>query len=153
MPCQLDKNLLYKGGKFIYNINDLNFISSDLYKRFKKDNPSYGYLKIRAYQANEALPIEGMKIIIRTIFEGNEIIFFEGETDQSGLINKIKLPTPKVVLDNLVIPKEIIYEIEAIYPKDNIDKTYKISMYEDVCVVQNINVPPKTLEAGSMKWQ
>ena len=44
-------------------------------------------------------------------------------------------------------------EVEAIYPRDNIDKTYKISMYEDVSVVQNINVSPKTLEAGNMKWQ
>ena len=94
-----------------------------------------------------------MRIIVKTRFEDNDLIFFEGETNSSGLINKVKLPTPKVVLDNLVIPKEIIYEIEAIYPRDNIDKTYKISMYEDVCVVQNINVPPKTLEAGNMKWQ
>lgn len=94
-----------------------------------------------------------MKIIIKTIYKGYEIIFFEGQTDSSGLINKVKLPTPKIVLDNLVIPKEIIYEVEAIYPRDNIDKTYKISMYEDVSVVQNINVSPKTLEAGNMKWQ
>ena len=94
-----------------------------------------------------------MKIIIKTRFEDNDLIFFEGETNSSGLIDRVKLPTPKVVLDNLVIPKEIIYEIEAIYPRDNIDKTYKISMYENVCVVQNINVPPKTLEAGNMKWQ
>ena len=94
-----------------------------------------------------------MKIIIKTIFEGKEIIFFEGETNNSGLIDKIKLPTPKVVLDNLVIPQEIIYEVEAIYQQDNINKTYKISMYEGICVVQNINVQPRTLEVGEFRWQ
>ena len=94
-----------------------------------------------------------MKIIIKTSFEGKEIIFFEGQTDKSGLIDRIKLPTPKVVLDNLIIPQEIIYEIEAHYPKDNIDKTYKISMYEGICVVQNINVQPRTLEVGEFRWQ
>lgn len=94
-----------------------------------------------------------MKIIVKTLFEGNEIIFYEGETNKSGLIDKIKLPTPKVVLDNLVVPQEIIYEIDAQYPKDNINKTYKISMYEGICVVQNINVQPRTLEVGEFRWQ
>lgn len=131
----------------------MNFISSDLYKRFKKDNPSYGYLRIRAYQANEALPIVGMKITIKTKFEGVDIIFFEGETNSSGLIESIELPTPKVVLDNMVVPREIIYEIKATYPKENIDNTYKVNMYEGINVVQNINVLPKTLEAGVFRWQ
>ena len=94
-----------------------------------------------------------MKIIVKTLFEGNEIIFYEGETNKSGLIDKIKLPTPKVVLDNLVVPQEIIYEIDAQYPKENISKTYKISMYEGICVVQNINVQPRTLEVGEFRWQ
>ena len=99
-----------------------------------------------------------MKITIKTEFEGNEIIFFEGETNSSGLIESIELPTPKVVLDNMVVhnmvvPKEIIYEIKASYPKENIDNTYKVNMYEGIHVVQNINVLPKTLEAGVFRWQ
>ncbi len=133
---------------YIYNINDLNFINSNLYREFKKENPSYGYLRIRAYQANEALPISGMKIIIKTRFMGNEIIFFEGETNSSGLIERIELPAPKVILDNMVIPKEIKYEVEAIYKKENFNYIYEVKMYEGICVVQNINVNPKTLEAG-----
>lgn len=94
-----------------------------------------------------------MKITIKTEFEGNEIIFFEGETNSSGLIESIELPTPKVVLDNMVVPKEIIYEIKASYPKENIDNIYKVNMYEGIHVVQNINVLPKTLEAGVFRWQ
>ena len=135
-----------------YNINDIDFINSDIYKEFKKNNPSYGYLRIRAYYASGALPINNMKIIVKTKFNDNTIIFYEGKTDQSGVIERIKLPAPKMILDNLVIPDKIEYEIDALYPDENFSSKYLISMYEGICVVQNINVPPRTLEVGAM-WQ
>ena len=57
-----------------------------------------------------------------------------------------------MILDNLVIPDKIEYEIDALYPDENFSSKYLISMYEGICVVQNINVPPRTLEVGAM-WQ
>ena len=93
-----------------------------------------------------------MNIIIKTTYKGNQILFYEGKTNKSGLIEKIELPAPKIVLDNLVVPEQIIYEVVANYPQEDFTATYKVNMYEDICVVQNINVPPRTLEVGAM-WQ
>ena len=37
-----------------YNINNTNFINSNLYKQYIKENSKVGFLKIRAYAASEA---------------------------------------------------------------------------------------------------
>ena len=47
-----------------YNVNDENFINSTLYQNFIRQNPEAGYLKIRAYAASSAIPIEGLKVDI-----------------------------------------------------------------------------------------
>ena len=135
-----------------YNINDDNFINSDIYKDFIKENPSRGNLRIRAYTASGALPVSGLKIVVSTVFKDSDIIFFEGETNESGLIEKISLPAPKLITDNLDVPNKTTYEILAIYEKEDLNKVYKVNMYEDVCVIQNINVAPKTLDVGDIRW-
>ena len=93
-----------------------------------------------------------MKITIKTSFNNETIVFYEGETDQSGVIDRIKLPAPKIILDNLVVPDELSYEIIADYLPEKFSSKYVVSMYEGICVVQNINVPPRTLEVGAM-WR
>ena len=136
-----------------YNVNDNDFLNSSLYKEFINKNPSNGYLRIRAYSANEALPVQGLKVIISTEFNGNNIIFFEGETNNSGLIDRISLPAPKSITNNLDVPDKTTYEILATYPEENLNTVYSVNMYEGICVVQNINVAPKALEAGVFRWQ
>ena len=126
-----------------YSINDENFKNSDTYQKFLKENPKQGFLKIRANAANQAIPIEGVKITISKIIDNNNIIFFEGTTNESGMISKIKLPAPPIDINNLNIPNKATYDITAIYEKDNITNSYKVNIYEDVCVVQHINIIPK----------
>lgn len=135
-----------------YNINDDNFINTDIYKEFIKENPSRGSLRIRAYTASGAIPIKDLKVTISTEFQNSNIIFYEGVTNESGLIDKISLPAPKLITDNLDVPKKTTYEILAVYKPEDLNKVYKVNMYEDVCVVQNINVAPKTLDVGDFRW-
>ena len=125
-----------------YQITDENYINSKSYKNFIKQNPSHGYLKIRAYSASQAIPIKGLKIVVSSIIDNNNIIFFEGYTDDSGTIEKINLPAPKSNDNNLDAPKKTVYDIKANYIPDNISFLYKVNMYEDICVVQNINIVP-----------
>ena len=132
-----------------YNISDEEFTSSESYQNFIKDNPSRGSLRIRAYAASQAIPIKGLKIVVSTIIDNNNVIFFEGYTDESGLIEKISLPAPKLVSDNLDVPNKTTYDIQATYAPDNVISMFKVNMYENICVVQNINiVPDTTLEMG-----
>lgn len=123
-----------------YYVNDDNFINSTLYQNYLKENPTFGMLKIRAYAANQAVPIEGINIIIYKIIDNNKIIFFEGTTNESGVIERIKLPTPYLNGDDMKIPNKATYIMDANYLNNNL--RYNINMYENVCVVQNINIIP-----------
>ena len=115
---------------------------NEIYQNFLKENPGSGNLRIRAYAANGAVPIPNLKIVVSKDIDNNEIIFFEGVTDESGLIEKIKLPAPTISKDNLIQPSSVSYDIKAIY--NNMELLYKINMYDDVCVVQNISIVPDT---------
>ncbi len=123
-----------------FNINDQNFLNSEVYKNFIKDNPSNGYLKIRAFAANQAIPISNLNIIVSKNIDNNNVIFFEGKTNSSGIIEKITLPTPKLDQNNLDKPSSTTYDIEATYQNET--RIYKVNMYENVYVLQEININP-----------
>ena len=92
-----------------YFINDEKLKNSDFYQEFIKSNPGKGNIG------------------------NNKVIFFDGVTDSSGMIQTLSLPTPSLEISNLEIPVGTIYYIEA----DNI--TYSVNLYDGICVVQNIN--------------
>ncbi len=139
-----------------YNINDKEFQQTDTYKQFIEENPTIGNLKIRAYAAGGAIPIEGLKITVRKIIDNTNIIFFEGTTNNSGIIDRIQLPAPKLATNNLDIPNKTTYDIIATYPKENLTYNYKINIYEDIYVVQNIGITPNMMvvnvEVGEETW-
>ena len=131
-----------------YNINDENFKNTEAYRSFMNDNPANGYLKIRAYSASEAIHVRGLKITVSTEYEGNTIIFFDGVTDTSGVIEKIILPAPKLNSDNMNVPSRITYDINATYEPNLVDLKYQVNIYEDVFVIQNINIVPGSNSGG-----
>ena len=128
------------------NINNNEVKNMVEYQEFLKNNEGEGYLEIRAYGASEALPIQGMNIVVTTLIGNMPFIFFEGETDFSGMIEKIKLPAPKKGEDNLVPPRKTVYNIEAIY--EGIKEIFEVNLYDGICVQQIINIVPKTLVRG-----
>ncbi len=133
----------------VYNINDDEIISSLEYQNFLRDNSASGILRIRAYAASEAIPIKGVKVEVSILIGENRVIFYEGETNESGLIDKISLPAPKLDSDNMAKPSSLIYDIFAIYPPSNLNTLYKVHIYEDICVVQNINIAYVNMEASN----
>ncbi|MBP3766154.1 MAG: hypothetical protein J6G98_03135 [Bacilli bacterium] len=125
----------------IYNVFDSEFKNSSIYQDFLKDNPTVGYLKIRAYAASEAIPISNMQVEISKTIGDNKIIFFSGVTDNSGMIERVTLPTPRLEVSDLNVPNNIEYDIKTTY--NGVDTIYKVIMFEGVCVVQTINVKQK----------
>lgn len=123
-----------------YNVDDKDFLNSELYKSFINSNPGVGFLKIRAYAASQAVPISGLSVVISKDIGGNKVIFFEGVTNDSGVIERISLPVPKMSSDNLIAPIVSTYDINTTYDGEN--KLYKVNVYDDIYVVQNINVTP-----------
>ena len=124
------------------NFDDIDFQKSNTYLNFIKDNPSNANLNIRTSSFNDAIPISNVRIIVSKEIDGNKIVFFDGFTDDSGMINKIVLPTPKEAQNDLEIPLGIVYDINAIYDSDSFNRNYKVLMYPGICVVQNINIVP-----------
>ena len=125
-----------------YNVNDENFVNSLEYQSFLRDNPSIGYLNIRAYAASQAIPISNIRIVISTTIGNNKVIFFEGSTNESGVIEGIELPAPKLDSNDLDKPNKTTYEIEATYQPDNLSKVYRVNIYENISSIQNIIVAP-----------
>ena len=122
------------------NINDPNFVNSEMYRNFMKENPSKGGLRVRAYAASEAVPISGLKVEVTTNIDSNIVTFFEGYTNESGITDRIILPAPKLNNDNLVAPNTTKYIITTTY--NNKNQVYEVNMYENVCVIQNVNIVP-----------
>lgn len=127
-----------------YYVSDTNFVNSRLYQDFLKENQATGNLRIRAYAANQAIPISGAKVVVSKIIDNNNVIFFEGYTDSSGLIERISLPAPKLNLNDLDIPDKTTYTLKVTYLPDNLELPYEVNMYENICVVQNVNIVPNT---------
>ena len=72
-------------------MNIKEFMNTKSYQDFIKNNPGKGNLKIRAYAASEALPVSGLRIVVSSTINNQKIIFFDGLTDSSGMINTISL--------------------------------------------------------------
>lgn len=124
-------------------ISDKSLLDDKAYQDFLKENPSYGFLKIRASAANEAVPISNIKIKVSKEIGNNNVIFYEGITDESGMINNIKLPSPVKITSDLEKPKFTDYKLTAINEMENIDKEYTISICCGITVIQYINIIPK----------
>ena len=135
-----------------YNFNDENFKNTEIYKNFIKENPTTGILNIRAYSANQAIPVAGLNIVVSSEYNNANIVFFTGQTNNSGVIENIILPAPALDSSNLSAPNKTSYIITATL-NGQIDETYKINMYENISVIQNINIGPQTLQVGAMPWQ
>lgn len=131
-----------------YNIDDKDFVNSELYKSFIIENPGVGFLKIRAFAASQAVPISGMNVQVSKDIGGNKVIFFEGVTNESGVIEKISLPAPRMGTDNMISPVISTYDIDTSYEGEK--RVYKVNVYENIYVVQNINVTPNINYGGTL---
>lgn len=116
------------------------FKKTEEYNEFIKNNPENGYLNIRAYAANSAIPITGLEVKVSGIVNNQKIIFFEGKTDNSGLISNINLPTPRVNSNDEIEPLSSEYELSTKYNDENL--VFKVVMYANISVLQNISVVP-----------
>ena len=128
------------------SINDQDFINSKEYQDFLKNNPSQGSLSIRVYTASQAVPISNLKVVVSKVIGNNRVVFFEGYSDASGVVSKIDLPAPKLNKDDLEIPSSTTYDVLAIYIPDNVNENFKVDIFENVNVVQNINIIVKNME-------
>ncbi len=128
-------------------MNEKEF-NTEEYKEYLRNNPGTGYLNIRAYAANSAIPIEGLDIVVLKIIDNERVIFFEGNTNSSGIISGINLPTPLINANDEVAPAYQEYTVEATYNNNKL--LFITRMFNGIQVLQNINVVPNIRLDGSM---
>lgn len=116
------------------------------FQAFLRDNPGYSTLKVRASAANEAYPIAGVKVLVSRVIGNNEVIFFEGETDVSGMINNIVLPSPRAIKNDLEVPKFTEYKLHADSAQNNYEHDFQVSVCCGITVIQYINITPPGTE-------
>ena len=113
------------------------------YDEFQSENSSFGYLKIRTTSLFSAVPISNVFVTVYKIIENKKVVFFQGETDDSGVIESISLPAPKSMqFGSLEMPDYSIYQIDA--SKENFERVlgYSVGIYSDIKVLQEIFMNP-----------
>ena len=117
----------------------MNQSNNELFQKFLSFNRGVGTLMIRANTAREALPVSNLKVLITTIYEGETLTLFEGYTDESGMIQNLSLPAPKIDNNNLIVPIATTYMIKASL-NSQFEQSYFVNIYDGISVLQNISV-------------
>ena len=106
---------------------------------FKKDNPEKGTLRVQAFRGNKVLPVANVYVKVSKVLDGKPYVFFEGETDASGIIDPIILPAPPKAfsLDPSSERKAATYLLQAEHPQFlPIEK--EVCIYPDIKSIQQL---------------
>ena len=112
------------------------------YQNFIQKNPSTGNLKVQVFTADQAIPLPNTQVYITKQIGDYNVLFFEGMTDSSGIIDNIILPAPvgDFNVEEVVAPDYTMYQLVASNDALKEIKQYQISMFGDVKVLQYIKM-------------
>ncbi len=117
---------------------------NEVYQQFLKDNPSTGILKVQIFMAEQAIPIPNVNITIEKEVSKIELNFFEGITDESGIISNIILPAPDI--KNIDEPEYVTYELIVKHPNYLGPTTFQVPIYSGQKMIQYVTLVPKPKE-------
>lgn len=123
-----------------YNFDSQEFKSTDMYKDFIRENSARGILKVEAHSSTNAYPLKNVRVIVSKMIGNDKVIFYDGVTNESGIIENIILPT-KVMTDEVNSADDIIftmYDLEASYLDNDLKKDYNVSIFDNVKVIQPV---------------
>lgn len=115
-----------------------------IYQEFLKENPENGILKVQVFMANQAIPIANVNILIEKEISNETLVFFNGMTNESGIIEAISLPAPKI--EDNDIPKYVSYQLIVKHPNYQGPTTYTIPIYSGQKMLQYVVLKPLSKE-------
>lgn len=112
------------------------------YQTFIEKNKGTGTLKVQVFTANQAIPLPDTEIYITKQIGDYNVLFFEGITDSSGIIDNIVLPSPKEEINSeeLIPPQYETYELIASNDRLKEIRQYQISIFDGIKVLQYIKM-------------
>lgn len=118
------------------------------YNDFLRENPKSGQLKIQANTAKGTIPVGDVRISVSKIFKDGRKVFFEGNTDPTGLITGIVLPAPEKGLSENPSPSEVpyaTYNVLAEHPNYSTQVFPDVNIFDGVISIQIVKLIPKLL--------
>lgn len=124
--------------------SSVEFNAPQTYEEFLNQNPGKGTLKIQAFTARQALPVPGVHIIVSKRIGDEDHIFFEGTTDESGLIDNIVLPAPlRGSSEKPFQPHPFaLYDIHADHPSYRQQDLRQAAVFDGVKSIQPVDLFP-----------
>ncbi len=122
----------------------VSFGEAQTYEQFINQNPAQGMLKIQAFTARQALPVPGAHITVSKNIGGSAHVFYEGITDESGIIDGIVLPAPaRSSSEKPFQPHPFaLYDIYAVHPSYHQETLHYGAIFEGVKSIQPIDLIP-----------
>lgn len=100
-------------------------------------HPEKGSLRVQTFRGPQALPVEGVHVTVSRDFDGKPYIFYEGDTDMSGIIDQIVLPAAgkDTSLKPDLPQPSATYRLRAEHPAYSPLET-TVDIYENVKTIQ-----------------
>lgn len=129
------------------------FFTRDKFPEFSLENSGSGILKVQAVATNQAFPLQGVEIEVSKNINGEKVIFFQGVTDSSGIIDQIFLPAkvPKKVVEQASDVIFTKYTVTAKYPYSNLKRVYEVGIFDNIKVIQPIRFSAMNIIEGGME--
>lgn len=111
------------------------------YAEFLAKNPYTGQLKIQAFRGDQAFPVPQVQVSVTREFTDGRRVFFEGVTDENGIIDGIVLPAPSRV-DSLTPNGPIttaVYDIQAQHPQYQTIRS-QAEIFEGITAIQPLRL-------------
>lgn len=110
---------------------------------FLNENPAQGMLKIQATVC-QTLPVPGVHIIVSKRIGEETRVFFEGTTDESGIIDGIVLPAPaRASSEKPFQPHPLtLYDIHAEHPEYRQENLHYCAIFDGIKSIQPIDLFP-----------
>ena len=112
---------------------------------FLRANPDRGVLRIQAFRGPQSVPVQGVQVTVsRSFDDGSRHVFYEGTTDESGLIDPIILPAPdrSQSLTPGIANPSATYTVRAEFPGlEPVEAT--VDLYRGIKTVQPIQLQVK----------
>lgn len=131
------------------------FFSKEQFPEFSLENSASGILKIQAFATNQAFPLQGVEIEISKIIDGEKVIFYQGVTDDSGIVDQIVLPTkiPKKAVEQASDVIFTTYTVTAKYPDSDLKRVYEVGIFDNIKVIQPIKFSAMNIIEGGVEHE
>lgn len=113
-------------------------------EEFLVDNPKSGFLRVQVFAGEQTFPVSNANIVVTKNFGSRENVFYEENTDISGVMSRVSLPAPDKSLS--VYPTSLqpysTYDISVTHPGYNKVVIHNCVVFDGIETAQMVELIP-----------